>query len=72
MIWEPRWPDDLSELRAPDRRAVAFQNLSEHIQGNHFLRRSQVEGALRAAGLQPRTLLVAGGREMVVVGKRVA
>ena len=33
VIWEPRWPDTRAELRDPSRRGMAFQNLSEHVQG---------------------------------------
>jgi SAM-dependent methyltransferase len=70
VIWEPRWPDDLGALRDGRRRAMAFQNLSEHVQGNHFLRPAEIEGAMRAAGLAPTTQLFADGTEAVVVGTR--
>lgn len=70
IIWEPRWPDDLTELRAPDRRVMAFQNLGEHVQGNHFLRQSEVEDGFRAVGMEPQTRLFGNGKEMVVVGRR--
>jgi SAM-dependent methyltransferase len=73
LLWEPRWPDDPSTMAADPRlRAMAFQNLSEHVQGNHFLRPAEVEAALAAVGLQPQTFLFADGAEMVVVGRRAA
>jgi SAM-dependent methyltransferase len=70
VVWEPRWPDDVAALREPRRRAMAFQNLSEHVQGNRFLRPGEVEAAFRAAGMEAETFLFAGGDEMVVVGRR--
>lgn len=70
VIWEPRWPDDLAALRDPRRRMMAYQNLGEHVQGNHFLRPDEIEAAMRAAGLSPRTFLFAEGAEQVVVGRR--
>ena len=70
VIWEPRWPDDRASLRDPRRRAMAFQNLNEHVQGNHFLRPAEIEEAMRSVGLTPRTYLFAEGTEAVVVGTR--
>ncbi len=70
VIWEPRWPDDPTDLRQPPLRALAFQNLSEHVQGNHFLRPQEVADGLRAVGLEPTVHLLLGGREMVVVGRK--
>ena len=70
VIWEPRWPDDLATLLDPGRRALAYQNLGEHVQGNHFLRPAEIESAMRAAGLSPQTFLYADGAEAVVVGAR--
>ena len=71
VIWEPRWPDDLDALRDdPKRRALAYQNLNEHVQGNHFLRPAEIESAMRAAGLTPETFLFADGAEAIVVGTR--
>jgi SAM-dependent methyltransferase len=70
VIWEPRWPDERAALRDPRRRGLAVQNLSEHVQGNHFLRPSEIEDAMRAVGLSPRTYLFAEGNEAVVVGMR--
>ena len=51
---------------------MAFQNLSEHVQGNHFLRPVEIETAFREVGMVPETFLFAEGAEAVVVGKRVA
>jgi SAM-dependent methyltransferase len=70
VIWEPCWPDDLAALREPRRRGMAFQNLGEHVQGNHFLRPSEIEAAFRQAGMRASTTLFAEGTEAVVVGVR--
>ncbi|MBI2388148.1 MAG: methyltransferase domain-containing protein [Deltaproteobacteria bacterium] len=70
VIWEPSWPEDRASLRDPRRRGMAFQNLSEHVQGNHFLRPAEIEEAMRSVGLTPRTHLFAEGAEAVVVGTK--
>lgn len=70
VIWEPRWPDDRAKLRQPRTRGMAFQNLAEHVQGNHFLRPPEIAEAMRAAGLGPEVYELAGGDEMVVVGRK--
>ena len=70
VIWEPRWPDEVASLREPRKRPLAFQNLSEHVQGNHFLRPAEIEAAMRDVGLSPQTFLFADGTEAVVVGRR--
>ena len=70
VIWEPRWPDERAALTAPPLRAMAWQNLAEHVQGNRFLRPAEIEAALEAAGFGARTLLFAEGNEAVVVGTR--
>jgi SAM-dependent methyltransferase len=72
VVWEPRWPDDWKTLRDPGRRAMAFQNLSEHVQGNHFLCPAEIEEAMREAGLVAETSLFVDGNEAVVVGTRPA
>ncbi len=72
VVWEPRWPDDVASLSDPKRRGLAYQNLSEHVQGNHFLRPAEIESALREVGLEPETHLFADGNEAVVVGTRRA
>jgi len=70
VIWEPCWPADRAELRQPKRRAMAFQNLSEHVQGNHFLQPQEIEQAFLEVGMQSQTLLFADGAEAVIVAKR--
>ena len=35
VVWEPAWPEERGALREPSRRTMAFQNLTEHVQGNH-------------------------------------
>ncbi len=70
VIWEPAWPATREALRQPALRGLAFQNLAEHIQGNHFLRPEQIQGAMETAGLDARIHLFADGHEAVVVGTR--
>lgn len=70
VIWEPRWPDDTAVLREPRRRAMAFQNLSEHVQGNHFLRPAEIEDAFRAVGMTATSFTFAEGTESVVVAQK--
>ena len=70
VIWEPHWPAERAALREPQRRMVAFQNLTEHVQGNHFLRPAEIAEAFRAAGLVPEVFDFLDGREAVVVGTR--
>lgn len=72
VIWEPAWPADRAALRAPAMRGVAFQNLAEHVQGNHFLRPDEIAAQMTKAGLEPEVHLLAEGREAVVVGRRPA
>jgi len=70
VIWEPHWPLERVALREPARRMVAFQNLVEHVQGNHFLRPTEIAEAFKAVGLVPEIYSFVDGREAVVVGKR--
>lgn len=70
VIWEPAWPDDIESLREGRARGMAFQNLSEHVQGNHFLRPAEIAAAFAEVGMQSETYLFAGGLEAVVVGTR--
>lgn len=70
VIWEPVWPDTRAPLREPARRGVAFQNLAEHVQGNHFLRPSEIADELMAVGLEPEVHLLLEGREAVIVGRK--
>ena len=70
VIWEPAWPAERSALRDPSRRGMAFQNLTEHVQGNHFLRPEEIQDAFRAAGLKAEIHLFAKGNEAVIVARR--
>ena len=71
VIWEPVWPADPSELRShPRYRGIAFQNLSEHVQGNHFLRPEEIAEGLEEAGLTATIYRLVEGTEAVVVGRR--
>ena len=70
VIWEPAWPEERTALREPSRKALAFQNLSEHVQGNHFLRPDEIQAAFAQAGLPSQVHLFAQGNEAVVVAQR--
>jgi len=70
VIWEPRWPDSRAGLRHPRWRGMAIQNLSEHVQGNHFLRPDEIEAAFAAVGMTATRSLFAEGAEQVIVGTR--
>lgn len=72
VIWEPNWPTDRAMLRDPGRRAMAFQNLGEHIQGNHFLNPQEVTEAFESVGMEAETFLFGDDKEMVIVGKKKA
>ncbi|MHB1578493.1 MAG: class I SAM-dependent methyltransferase, partial [Acidithiobacillus ferrooxidans] len=67
VIWEPAWPDDHRVLREPPLRGMAFQNLTEHVQGNHFLHPEEIATALSEAGLHPE--IFPFGSDVVVVGR---
>ena len=67
VIWEPAWPDDHRVLNEPALRGMAFQNLTEHIQGNHFLHPQEIAAALGEAGLQAQ--IFPFGSDAVVVGR---
>ena len=67
VIWEPAWPDDHRVLREPPLRGMAFQNLTEHVQGNHFLHPEEIAAALTEAGLTPEIFTF--GSDVVVVGR---
>ncbi len=69
-IWEPAWPENRTALREPSRKALAFQNLSEHVQGNHFLRPDEIQEAFTQAGMHSQVYLFAQGNEAVVVARR--
>jgi hypothetical protein len=49
---------------------MGVQNLSEYVQGNHFLQPAEIEAAFIAVGMKPRTTLFGGGFEAVVVAAR--
>ncbi len=72
VIWEPCWPKQRSDLRQPGRPPMAFQNLGEHVQGNHFLHPDEIAEQFTAVGLRPEIHLFADGREAVVTGTRPA
>ena len=72
VIWEPAWPAERSALRAPPMRPVAFQNLAEHVQGNHFLRPDEVAAQLEAAGFDATVHPFVEGREAVICGRKRA
>jgi SAM-dependent methyltransferase len=70
VIWEPNWPSTRVALRAPAGQRLAFQNLTEHVQGNHLLRADEIASELHAIGLDPETQLFADGQEAVVVARK--
>ncbi len=70
VVWEPAWPDERSALRDPARRPMAFQNLSEHVQGNHFLRPREIVEAFAGVGMPAQVHLFADGNEAVIVARR--
>ncbi len=69
VIWEPCWPRQRADLAQPGRRMMAFQNLTEHVQGNHFLNPDEIADAFRQVGMVPSVYLFANGNEAVVVGR---
>lgn len=69
-IWEPAWPTERPRLRDPSRRAMAFQNLGEHVQGNHFLQPREIVDAFAAVGMPATVHLFANGNEAVVIARR--
>jgi len=73
VIWEPAWPSQRQLLRQPALRGMAFQNLSEHVQGNHFLQPVEIETVLAQVGLPAQTYRFGtDGSEAVIVGQRPA
>jgi SAM-dependent methyltransferase len=70
VIWEPAWPADRARLRDPAFKMMAMQNLSEHVQGNHFLRPDEIEAAFTEVGMTPTTYLFRNGSEAVIVGRK--
>lgn len=72
VIWEPDWPADRAALRAPARKGLAFQNLSEHVQGNHLLRADEIAAAFAEEGMKPEIYRFAEGQEAIIVARRPA
>jgi SAM-dependent methyltransferase len=73
IIWEPNWPQCRADLRNnPARQILAFQNLSEHIQGNHYLRPEQIEAEFHRVGMKTHTYFFASGNETIVVGENTS
>jgi len=72
VIWEPDWPADRAALRPPARKGLAFQNLSEHVQGNHLLSADEIAAAFAAEGMAPEIFHFADGQEAIIVAHRFA
>ncbi|MDE1943383.1 MAG: class I SAM-dependent methyltransferase [Betaproteobacteria bacterium] len=70
VIWEPVWPAERAQLREPSRRGLSFQNLSEHVQGNHLLQPGEIAQAFQEAGMPAEIHLFAGGNEALIVARR--
>lgn len=66
LIWEPAWPADRDTLRSPAYRAMAFQNLAEHVQGNHFLQPGEIQHEFSQVGLESDVMLFMDGNEAVI------
>ncbi len=70
VIWEPNWPPARAALRKPGWARLAFQNLTEHVQGNHLLGAEEIAAAFLAAGFaEATTHLFAEGKEAVIVAR---
>ena len=69
VIWEPAWPESRRELREPVRRPLAFQGLSEHVQGNRLLSPGEIADAFREIGFTSTVLSFANGNETVIVAR---
>ncbi len=70
VIWEPAWPADRAQLRDPARRSLAFQNLSEHVQGNHLLQPEEIATAFQQQGMAVQMFRFSGNNEAVIVARR--
>lgn len=68
VIWEPAWPHDRQALKEPSRRRMAFQNLSEHAQGNRFLYPEEIQAEFQRVGMESQAYSLTGGIDMVIVG----
>ncbi|MGO8738439.1 class I SAM-dependent methyltransferase [Rhodoblastus sp.] len=69
-IWEPDWPADRATLRQPAFQGIAFQNLTEHVQGNHLLRADEIGEAFSAQGLTPEIFRFGDGQEAIIVARK--
>jgi SAM-dependent methyltransferase len=70
VIWEPDWPEDRALLRTPARQGFGFQNLTEHVQGNHLLHAQDIAEAFGAAGMPAEIIRFAEGQEAVIVARK--
>ncbi len=70
VIWEPDWPADRATLRQPAYQGLAFQNLAEHVQGNHLLRADEIAQSFAAQGLTPEIFRFAEGQEAIIVARK--
>jgi SAM-dependent methyltransferase len=70
VIWEPNWPAERTVLRQPGRQGIAFQNLTEHVQGNHLLGAEEIAAAFAAEGFGPEIFLFSEGQEAVIVARK--
>lgn len=50
-IWEPAWPEDRQTLRESGFRELAFQNITEQLQGARFLSEAEILGWLSKGGV---------------------
>ncbi|MFV1997030.1 MAG: trans-aconitate 2-methyltransferase [Acidiferrobacterales bacterium] len=66
LIWEPAWPADRRQLRNPAYRAMSFQNLGEHVQGNHFLQPDEIQKEFSRVSMKSDVMLFMEGNEAVV------
>ncbi len=70
VIWEPDWPADRAALRLPAFQGLAFQNLAEHVQGNHLLRADEIAQNFAAQGLTPEIFRFGEGQEAIIVARK--
>jgi SAM-dependent methyltransferase len=70
VVWEPNWPADRTKLREGRMRGLSFQNLSEHIQGNHLLGADEIASAFSDHGMDAKVYLFGEGAEAIIVGRK--
>ncbi len=70
VIWEPDWPANRATLRQPAYQGIAFQNLTEHVQGNHLLRADEIAQSFAAQGLNPEIFHFGEGQEAIIVARK--